>query len=281
MKFKDNLKKCREQAGFKSAKEFAAQIGVNYSTYIGYEAQGREPRYEILMKIADTLGITTDELLGYVPTYNLKQTINKYRAINVKVANSKQNKDAFIVTLGHNRYWVASETDLRNIYNTAMNDADLKREVKRSKVLALEKALFNYRHVGVTGVQITAHESERFSGKINFSLPIGWKEFSGDFAHTGLNDDDGGVSIIIDTLGVTFMPNTVNILKDDIAQAVIDALQPYYKDKKLDMLGVFFVDELQEDDELENDFSSEWEELLNETTKKPASKRKRKDTDNK
>lgn len=67
MSFQENLRKYREQAGYTQAKEFASKIGVPYSTYAGYENQGREPKYELLIKIATILGITIDELIGYNP----------------------------------------------------------------------------------------------------------------------------------------------------------------------------------------------------------------------
>lgn len=64
MKFSENLKKYREKMGFKSAKEFAKVLDIEYSTYMGYENRRREPRYEILMKIADILNVSIDDLLG-------------------------------------------------------------------------------------------------------------------------------------------------------------------------------------------------------------------------
>lgn len=36
MTFQDNLRHYREKAGYSQAKDFAAAIGVKYSTYIGY-----------------------------------------------------------------------------------------------------------------------------------------------------------------------------------------------------------------------------------------------------
>lgn len=63
--FSDNLRRYREAAGYSQAKDFAAALGVKYSTYIGYEAQGREPKYDILCKIAAALHVSTDELLGH------------------------------------------------------------------------------------------------------------------------------------------------------------------------------------------------------------------------
>lgn len=64
MAFQENLRYYREKAGYKQAKEFAKILGITYTTYIGYENKGREPKYSTLCKIADLLNISTDELLG-------------------------------------------------------------------------------------------------------------------------------------------------------------------------------------------------------------------------
>ena len=39
-------------------------LNISYSTYKGYESQGREPKYETLCRIADLLKVSTDDLLG-------------------------------------------------------------------------------------------------------------------------------------------------------------------------------------------------------------------------
>ena len=65
MSFKDRLRYMREKAGYTSAKDFADVLGIKYTTYLAYEAQkGREPKYDLLCKIATALNCTTDELLG-------------------------------------------------------------------------------------------------------------------------------------------------------------------------------------------------------------------------
>lgn len=64
--FADRLRTAREKAGI-SGKELAAAVGVKYDTYMSYENRGREPKQETLIKIADKLNITTDELLGVRP----------------------------------------------------------------------------------------------------------------------------------------------------------------------------------------------------------------------
>ncbi|MFV0618739.1 helix-turn-helix domain-containing protein [Megasphaera sp. WILCCON 0056] len=64
MPFKDNLKKYREKSGY-TAKAFAKTINIAYTTYLTYENQGREPKFDTLIKIADALHVSIDELLGY------------------------------------------------------------------------------------------------------------------------------------------------------------------------------------------------------------------------
>ena len=64
MQFQENLRAYREKAGY-TAKEFAALLDIKYSTYAAYENQGREPKYNTLVKIASALHVTTDDLLGY------------------------------------------------------------------------------------------------------------------------------------------------------------------------------------------------------------------------
>ena len=67
MNFQENLREQREKKGYKTAKEFSEAIRIPYSRYLNYENKGQEPKYETLIKIANKLGISTDELLGRVP----------------------------------------------------------------------------------------------------------------------------------------------------------------------------------------------------------------------
>ena len=44
--------------------DFATRLGITGSSVSAYENGTRLPSYEVLVKIADALGVTTDELLG-------------------------------------------------------------------------------------------------------------------------------------------------------------------------------------------------------------------------
>ena len=62
-KFNENLKVARERKGL-SQKDISESIGVAKSTYSLYESGNREPNVQTIKKIADTLNVSADELLG-------------------------------------------------------------------------------------------------------------------------------------------------------------------------------------------------------------------------
>ena len=63
MSFQDNLIRLRKENS-PSAKAFAQTLGISYTTYHNYE-KGAWPSEENLIKIADALHVSIDELLGY------------------------------------------------------------------------------------------------------------------------------------------------------------------------------------------------------------------------
>lgn len=60
--FNKNLKYFRISRGLKGM-ELAQLIGIPYQTYNGYETKNREPSFAVLIKIANALNVTIDELL--------------------------------------------------------------------------------------------------------------------------------------------------------------------------------------------------------------------------
>lgn len=61
--FNENLRAAREKNGL-SQKDMAESIGVAKSTYSLYESGNREPNVQTIKKIANTLNVSADELLG-------------------------------------------------------------------------------------------------------------------------------------------------------------------------------------------------------------------------
>ncbi len=114
MAFQENLKYYRERAGYKSAKDFAKELGIVYQTYMGYENKNAEPKYDLLIRIADKLGVTTDELLGIPPQINLgyfllmtaqfKIRILSKKAVSKLVENKEQDEKERKLDLVHVKY---------------------------------------------------------------------------------------------------------------------------------------------------------------------------------
>lgn len=66
----NNLKKLREQRGF-NMKEIAIELGIPYTTYVGYEKGEREPNSDVLVKIANYYNTSVDFILGVTTTQNI------------------------------------------------------------------------------------------------------------------------------------------------------------------------------------------------------------------
>ncbi len=142
MKFSENLRRYREQAGFKSAKEFADLLGIQYSTYVNYENSDREPKYAILSKIANTLNVSIDELIGIEKDEDkLKRYYKKLKSLGFFVLSTKdvedkyriviENKDEFTFTLSIDEFMnlmgdIESSEKLTNaeydVYNNAFEE---------------------------------------------------------------------------------------------------------------------------------------------------------------
>lgn len=60
-----SLQKARKKAGYKSAKAYACHLGLNRSTYTGYEQGIHKPPIDVIYCMACDLNITIDELCGY------------------------------------------------------------------------------------------------------------------------------------------------------------------------------------------------------------------------
>lgn len=61
--FNENLKEARLKSGI-SQKDLAENIGVAKSTYSLYESGKREPNMDTIKKIASSLNVSADTLLG-------------------------------------------------------------------------------------------------------------------------------------------------------------------------------------------------------------------------
>ncbi|MCM3291801.1 helix-turn-helix domain-containing protein [Paenibacillus sp. MER 180] len=86
--FRERLKTLRRISN-KNQNEVADELGINRSTYGGYESGQREPDFETLKKIAEYFKVTTDYLLGFSvsPPY-IMTTLTEDEATFIKGALS-------------------------------------------------------------------------------------------------------------------------------------------------------------------------------------------------
>ena len=90
--FNKNLKKFREASGV-SIGDFADSLGLSRNTYIAYENQNREPSYAVLIKIADALHVSVDDLIGReISDYEI--LLSKCQQIGFLVLPDNTTKDA-------------------------------------------------------------------------------------------------------------------------------------------------------------------------------------------
>lgn len=153
MNFSENLKKYRKKMGFNSAKEFAKVLDIEYSTYMGYENRRREPKYEVLIKMADTLGVSLDDLLGRTLTIDkvlftldslgfdpiYVDSINGY---NVNIALKPIQLDEDLIYFDQSTF---TEEELLAVYSYAVSLTEENIEDTRKQLLSssIEKA-FNF-----------------------------------------------------------------------------------------------------------------------------------------
>ena len=80
------LKELRETTGL-SARKFAEELGIPYTTYCGYETGAREPGSDFLIKVAERFGVSVDYIIGrscndsFLSPSELEH-IKKYRRID-------------------------------------------------------------------------------------------------------------------------------------------------------------------------------------------------------
>lgn len=152
MSFAENLRKYRERAGY-SSKELANIIKIKYTTYLNYENAGSEPRYEILMKIADILNVSIDDLLGRTLTidkvlFTLDSLgfnpiyVDRIKGYNVNIALKPIQLDENSIYFDQS---IFTEAELLAVYSYAVSLTEKNIENTREQLLSssIEKA-FNF-----------------------------------------------------------------------------------------------------------------------------------------
>lgn len=150
MSFHENLRYYREQAGY-TTKELANLLNISANTYAGYEIREREPKYQMLCKIADLLKISTDELLGHSSNapklLGNKDDENLIKMIDelLAIANNNHKTDIQITKIDNDIiYFKNNNSNIKNEYHVnkqvlinALNNINKDNLKKTSDILAM------------------------------------------------------------------------------------------------------------------------------------------------
>lgn len=122
MIFQKNLVTLRKNAGY-SARSFADKLNIPYTTYLAYEKSDREPKYSLLIEIANLLNTSIDDLLGRTPTdenYNLEKELNSLlssleKEKNISIEINSINQDYVNLTYIVNNYRIPIDIEKTSI----------------------------------------------------------------------------------------------------------------------------------------------------------------------
>ena len=145
--FNERLKQARLKANLSKA-SFAKKLGLIYTTYDNYERGTVEPKVSTLIKIADILNISTDDLLGRTPKNKdeqLKKEIKEALAqheepIKLELVNLQDKKTDFI---SFNIY----TNDNKFLWNSNIKKADIIYEINVTRIASIiykNKQLYTY-----------------------------------------------------------------------------------------------------------------------------------------
>jgi transcriptional regulator with XRE-family HTH domain len=97
--FQERLKAAREFRGW-SQEELGAKAGMPASSVGHYESGSRKPSFDTLRKLANTLDVTTDYLLGRVDEPGLAEAGDPlYRDVGKLSAGDREIAEAFLKML--------------------------------------------------------------------------------------------------------------------------------------------------------------------------------------
>ena len=95
MTFAERLRFYREKANL-SQKELCEKMDISFSTYNNYETRGYEPKIDILIKLANALGIDVNTLVGF--QQNEKDALlNVLRAADIPFKSDPDDENALFV----------------------------------------------------------------------------------------------------------------------------------------------------------------------------------------
>lgn len=98
MNLNENLRQYREQAGY-TIQKFADMVNIPYGTYASYENQGKIPRLEKLIRIADILNVSLDDLVGRKSKKSNNKDQQLEQIIKTTISAINENNGPFTIQL--------------------------------------------------------------------------------------------------------------------------------------------------------------------------------------
>ena len=145
MALKDNLKRLRQNAGYKQAKDFAKAAGIPYSSYATYE-RGSWPNEANLTMIASTLHVSIDELMGYTPSplSTIQQIKQDFANVGYELKEEGSTWWRYEITEPGEEYpfHIKTEDDLKQLYQQIK--CDVFRDLKKVWADNIHDALVDY-----------------------------------------------------------------------------------------------------------------------------------------
>ena len=145
MALKDNLKRLRQNAGYKQAKDFAKAAGIPYSSYATYE-RGSWPNEANLTMIASTLHVSIDELMGYTPRplSTIQQIKQDFANVGYELKEEGSTWWRYEITEPGEEYpfHIKTEDDLKQIYQQIKGNVF--RDLKKVWADNIHDALVDY-----------------------------------------------------------------------------------------------------------------------------------------
>ena len=81
--FAKNIRKFRKQKGY-SQTELAKKLNYGYTAIANYESGRNEPSLDVLIVLADALGVTVDELLGVEKNPEEKRLLSAFQKLDAE-----------------------------------------------------------------------------------------------------------------------------------------------------------------------------------------------------
>ena len=81
--FAKNLRKFRKDKGY-SQQKLAKILGYGYTAIANYESGRNEPSLDVLIVLAETLGVTVDELLGVEQNPEEKRFLSAFQKLDAE-----------------------------------------------------------------------------------------------------------------------------------------------------------------------------------------------------